>query len=310
MADWALGEQGVYHPLFEKHSTEPFTTPPIDTTTPHAWTEVKATTEHEYHGLWIQNPGGNNGAAGTVINGDYALYFAIGAAASEQMILDGLVINHVDHRHGDGSVFVPLYVPKGVRLSMGGMLVGGGSGISTLHVQVYGQTKGWHGEKGFTRSMRLGSSYHHNHFSNGDPVVYSRHLGSHITLPTTGSIDRSLANWEEVHNEVPFDVKYIMPYGHQASSTVNEFGHANAPANSGRSFFWELGIGAAGDEVAITPAYHQQIHVASFWNGEFNSLHPGLPCYIPRGSRLVARAVTNYATSSENGMSIFCHAFG
>jgi hypothetical protein len=309
MADWTLSEHGTYDNLWDKNVSLARPTPAIDSRDTQGWNEVAAATQRDYHGFWVQCTGGRDDGASTTLPSNYMLYLGIGSAGNEIQKCGGFHTSQTSNRHGEG-FYIPMYVPKGTRLSVGALEVSG-SGIQNYYLQIYGIAKGWHGEPGFTRYARIGSSVADDYFGDGgNPLTYEHHLGSWTKCGTAGSLDLSASSWFRMLESCPFDVKYIIPTGFCSRSSAHEFRKSGHAANSGRSYWFQIAQGASGSQQPITPILHHQTAAATNWVGNSLYQHPGFPCYIPRGTPISARCVTDYVTSTNNGMTIYFHAFG
>jgi len=308
MPDWTLFEQRHYDALCGSSLADSRPSLLMNNNAGN-WVEVTAAASRDYQGIWIQNPAGRDAGGGAFWQGNFFLYLAVGAAGSEQIIMDGIPFHATDNRHGDGGLHWPCYIPKGSRIAVSWMSASGNPPGDT-YMQIYGYYGGWHADKPWTRHLRLGTDWNDDHFGNGDPTSYDHQLGSLIELPAGGSTDIVTAEWQELNIYAPFDIKHIIPVGMPSRSTVNEIGDGLGAANSANFYYFEIGHGAVGSEVGVTSQLHKTVHIASSWNTEAPFVHPGMPCYIPRGSRIVARGVTNNSDGSDNGMSVFMYAFG
>jgi len=311
MADWALTDHAIYEALnpgdaVNSRPTNSYTF--RGTSASQEWNEFVATTTKDYHGLWLQCPLGRDSGAASSPGGSYFFNLGFGSAGNEVDVYMGHLIHSNSNRLGDGGTHIPLYIPAGTRLTLRPQLKGTAT-IAGIFLQVFGVTNGFHAHKSFSRHYRMGTDGHSDHFGNGDPVNYSHALGTRITLPTGGSQDLGAAPWHEIEDFCLFDTKYVIPVGHMCR-TSNDIESAEGPANSGRSYWFQLGIGDKGDEQPITPLMHHQIFLSSSWTGEYVSSHPGQPCYIARGQRVVARAITSNADVGDNNMTIWAHCFG
>lgn len=230
----------------------------ITTVTAHAsantkgsYVEIVATTSFPSIGLLFSFEQGS-------LSGDALLDIAIGAGGSEQPIIENMLVSGVSPLRLGASIFIPISIPSGSRISMRMQSATGGQAIFAALYPVGGSllTTG-----GFHRSVNLGAN-------TGDSGGVQVDPGG--TINTKGA-------YSELSSSLAIPVSYVLVMlGNQSNSVVS-----NARWNM------DIAIGAGGSEQVVIPDLHFATHTTT------DTIFPfffGFPVSIPQGQRISARA--------------------
>lgn len=199
-------------------------------------------------------------AIGDSGSGDYLIDIAIGAASSEVNLISNLLWSR---QLGSGgrtySVFIPIYVPAGVRLSARHQ---SSTGSNNLDIQAtLCGTKGL-----FPLPFKKVTSYGP---ATGDSGA--------VSIDPGGTINTKPATWTQIVAATTDEIHWlIISIGNQANAT-----------RTGASWLLDIGVGGAGAEVVKIPNLRLSAGTGA---DEMNPQYYSVPCYIPSGSRIAANA--------------------
>lgn len=273
--------------------------------------ELVASTARDYSGLYFMGCHQETAASSTP-NQVYWIDIFLGGAGSEYNF--GYTFNWYGRsgRLGDNGVFIPQFIPAGTRITLRAR----GEGAKTTggnYVDLYGVRRGWHGHRGFQRYFDLGTDSNYISLAGPGGPQTQRHLMGALTDPptfsTTADVEWSASSWYTICDHCPADVGYVIPRAWPSTSSNT---HEDNPsfANTGRYYAFQLGIGPDGSEEIIGQTFFQMWTTASSWGGQAPHTFPGFYCYIPRGSRVVARPVSSQTDSFDGYQSILLHCWG
>ena len=237
-----------------------------------SYADLFASTTYESYGLWINI--GNTGASAT--RTDAVMDIAIGAAGSEQIIVPNLLCGWRNVTSvAPMSLFLPLYIPKGVRLSA---RAGCATASKAIHVEAWlvGGTSD--------------AAARGNIFTGCDAygVTYTAGTVASGTSHTPGNTGAE-STWANVGSTTTRAYKgaLIVPQGSLATTTMTAI-----------SYHWELGISSTTIYECYTASATTEMVVGPL---------PGMPmpCAIPSGAQLQIRAEGS-GTSIAHDVGIYC----
>lgn len=211
----------------------------------------------------------------TTTNAPWALDLAVGGSGSERIIFpDYMFGGQTRLPHG---FYAPCAVSSGSRIAA--RVTSSGSGLSTrIYVTLLAPSPfGFPADAGNVAYL--------------GPTPSSATTYGTLITPGNGTF----SSWVQLSSSTPFDAKAIMVNTHSGEDT--------APTAS--TFQWQIGVGAAASEVVIVDK------VVAFAGGASDSEGPGpsywMPCQIPAGQRVSARALD---TGSGDSWNLGCWIFG
>lgn len=229
-----------------------------------AWTEMSASLPRNFAGFWLTAKINQDGTVGTTGgNSGLLIDFALGAASSEQLIVEGYRIGTYNRGSQIVDAYVPVALPKGQRLACRAQTAGASSAL--LGVSLLGVPSKMDGN---------GMSFSHG---KGIGASTSTSLGS----PLTGSGTSETA-WTEITSSTPFHAKALDML----------VGDNNDATNFNAHQLIDLAIGAAGSEVPIIEDWQQ----SSSGGESVPPANTGFPIDIPKGTRLSWRHQSTAAT--------------
>jgi hypothetical protein len=237
-----------------------------------SYAEVAASTSFDYAGIVVA-PGFNSALA------RYAIDIAVGAEASEQVILPDFLIgeNTLGPYH---PMFVPVGIPAGSRLAVRAQnsLAAGTNTLRFTGIGI-GANPRWPSPSS-TRAAALGFTSAGTKGTSIDPGGTAHTKGSWVeVVATTAEEYRGLYYAVTVNNN-----------GTTTGTTVSASTH----------WLFDIGIGGSGSEVAVIPNIH--------WSVITSKIHyknqSWYPVGIPAGSRLSVRCQCSVNTAVERIMDV------
>lgn len=206
--------------------------------------------------------------------GDYLLDIAIGAAASERIVIPNLSVT--GPAYSAGFYYFPVRLPGGVRLAARCQST---TASATLGVFVTVIGSGFLDLPGFNRVEALGAST-------------ADSGGTGLTNPT---VINTFPAWIQIGGATSFRYQWI----------VMAIGNQNIGSRtSGQRFLFEAGVGAGGAQRALLPA----VPLGTPTGGLVPSSSYGFPCDIPAGSALWGRYSS--AALTTLGADMFLYGVG
>lgn len=201
------------------------------------------------------------------------LDLAVGAAASEQVIVSNLLVTGNARKIGD-RVLLPLAVPAGSRIAARIQIIAASADAARVMLKLYG--------KSFLSSAPLGRM-------------------------TTYGDDTSDSGGVSVDPGASANTKGA--YSQIVASTTNEirmlwvlFGNAGNTAMADARFAFDIAIGAGGSEQILIPDIYVRVEddidaPISFVQGPFE-------CHIPSGTRLAARSQCSITDATDRLLDV------
>lgn len=202
-------------------------------------------------------------------SGDFLIDIAIGAAASEQVILANISTMSQAKNNEPRYFLVPLPVPAGTRISARAQATTGGLTIA-CNVTIIG---GAH-----IPALGVAVTYGVNTATSGGLTI------------DAGAVAGTKGAYGEITAATTRDIEWmvIMLSGNNTARSTYLFG-------------LDIAIGAAASEQVIVADLQLGTHSSS------DDLHPGfiaLPCHIPAGSRIAARVNCNGTDASDRLVAV------
>lgn len=237
-----------------------------------AYTQLIASTSFDYDSIMIQT-GVHDSAAGLGL-----LDIAIGAGGAEKVIVADLPFSSLTTRYTTGSLWLPLHVPKGSRMSA--RVHRSSAASKTIRVALLGCQGTSHGLPPFHRCTTYGTVLGSSRGSAIDPGAVANTLGTRVVL------DAATA----------FRIRCLIVYCGGRSAT----GGSNTTDNGA---LLTLDVGAAAAEVAIIPN-----GLTFAMDGSDDLWHPHshgpFLVDIPSGSRLSTQAQSDFTTVNARELNI------
>lgn len=239
-----------------------------------SWTQVVAATTDEWHGFYVQMT--TTGVSAT--NTARLVDIGIGAAGSEVVVVADMSMGHYSVPH---AVFIPLLIPKGVRVAVrsAGVIASDGKSVAIHGIAGVGACPPW--------IYRRCTTY-------GTDSANSR--GTAVNLPATANTDGA---WTQLVASTTYD--------HRAFMITVGLGRGGTTVTACNAAF-RIGVGGSGSEVDLTNYAWQYV------SGTSENYDPGrVPRWtaqqhsVPAGSRLSVAAKGNTASFAQWDVSI--HAF-
>lgn len=222
----------------------------VSNNTKGSWVQMIAATSYEANGFYIFLRGATNSC-------DYMYDIGIGAAASEQVIVENMTFSCQALRVAAG-VYIPLRIPTGSRISIRAQSNPGGSGALFT---IYLVANGLKDAEGFSRAVTLGANTADSGGVGVDPGG---------TINTKGS-------YAEIDAAIPMSIGWLI-------ICITNRNNATVTTNTG---LLDIAIGAGGSEQVVISS------LAYVIDAGIDTPEPqyyGFPISIPAGSRISARA--------------------
>ncbi len=226
-----------------------------------SWVGVVASTSFEADALLV-----GMAQAGNTLT--HLVDFAVGGSGSEQIIAADIL--HGGHGRMMTWAQLPVSIPAGSRIAA---RCQASTGSAQVQVRVVLIRQGLLGIPAGGRVATLGANTADSGGTQIDP----------------GAVGNTYGSWVEISASTPDDIAALLPrIGNIANS---------APTDSAANYYYDIGIGGAGSEVAIVDGF--PFSVSS--NGSYGGGGPPiwLPVSIPAGSRIAARAKANVTDATD-----------
>lgn len=236
------------------------------------YTTLIASTAYAVKGILIQP-----GTAGAGL--DYLIDIAIGAAASEVIIIPDLMTGS-----GTGSIsrqppwFFPIAIPAGSRISARSQCTLAGSNIR-LKVHLLGDLPG--GMEPFGKVLHYGIVAATSQGTTIDPGGVANTKGAWVALTAATTYATKALFWDQ-------------------SNLVQG-------TRSSADWMLDIGVGAAASEVVIVPNMHIEASTTDDYNVHGPS--PLLAVSIPAGTRIAARCMSSLITATVRNLAIGVYCF-
>lgn len=227
-----------------------------------SWVELTSATAREAVGLLVNIGRGHTAGA------DFLVDIGIGAAASETVLIPNLKGDNGSNLLGPGTIYIPIGVPAGTRLSARCQCTSA-SGISRVQVvAVYG---GWVGQP---------------------PLAVVTDHGSAVADSGGVSVDPGgTANTKGSYSQIVASTSRAM------KAMIIGIGNQNNGSRTIADFLLDLAIGAAASETIIVADLHLE---ASASDDAMRPVFVGpIPISIPAGTRLAARAACTIIDATD-----------
>jgi hypothetical protein len=220
-----------------------------------AYAQLVAATTYAAEGIMV--------VATTKGTADYLIDIAIGAAASEQVVVPNIAASGATYL--SRVYFFPVKIPAGVRVAARSQASTASAAIS-VHIGLV--SSGFLGIPGYHRVEALGA----NTTDSG---------GGALTAP---GVINTMSAWAQIGGATAFPYKWIVPsIGDQAITA----------RTSGQRYMFEVGIGAGGAQSLLIPGIPAGTSSTSF----ADSGRCGFPINVPAGSSLWGRYSSSALTT-------------
>jgi hypothetical protein len=231
-----------------------------------SYAQLIATTTQRMDGFWFHWM--------SITNTDGLVDVAIGASGSEALVVENMAIASAN---ACDSVWVPLEIPKGVRVAVRWQAV---TASSTIHVGLSALLGGFRTPRAFQRAATFGAN-----------TATSRGVSV-----DAGGTANTFGAWTEIVAATAFPLRALY-VGHQRTGDFTQIVQV----------LLDIGYGAAGGEITLI---HQ---LMGYNDGTDNRKTPTgtHPVHVPAGSRLVARLrADNNANNANRRASVSLIGFG
>lgn len=277
MPDWPRSFGGVqyFESVGQVSSNGTGLTAPASANTKGAWQQITAATDKDWDGFHVQVLVGQ----GTL---DVLIDIGIGAAASEQVILENVLISSPNVGAGDGYTAAHFYVPLPVKA--GTRVAGRYQTSSTTNDEVFVLLEGAAGDSFSALSLGRATTYGASTADSGGTSV-----------DCGGSINTKGA-WSQLSAAIANPIRHaLVCFGNQANN-----------ARTNVSFLVDVGVGAAAAEVVVVPNMYVRAR-------QFDDLL--VPPFAERsmtaqsGQRLAARAQCQTADATDRLVDVVVIGF-
>ena len=240
------------------------------------WTQLIASTTFDAQGFllgWEPNDS-------TILNAEGLFDIGIGPDGSVRVVVNHLLISWSSGsgRQMEGHGYFPVSIPAGTRISgrSQATTISLGVNISSLVMVA--------GDQGFAECTTFGSNAGTSDGTGVDPGASAGTKGA----------------WQQMVASTPHDI-FAISYGITRDGVDRTLSVAR-----GRL---DIGVGANPNEVVVIPDL-------PFWSQSSQDMHfpfhgaGPIPCYIPAGSRLVARTVSSINTAGDRVPGVVLYGFG
>lgn len=199
---------------------------------------------------------------------DYLIDIAIGAAAAEVNIIDNFLWTDRGASNFDaGTVFIPLEIPAGVRLSARVQATTGGTAV---RVGITLVSAGFIGKQSLQVCTTYGAATGDSGGTSIDP----------------GGTANTFGAWVQISAAVTRPIRYlVICLGNQANTDRLQ-----------ASYKFEVGTGAGAAEVTLVPSLY------FMGNSVVDNLFPRIfafPCHVPLGARVAVRAMSSINDATD-----------
>lgn len=226
-----------------------------------SWTEIVSAAPFEVDGFMVF-------LRGALDSCDSLIDIAIGAAASEQVIVSNIAFTQRAAERAATSFWVPLKIPSGQRISARCQTTTGTS--NSIFIYLVPVASGLKNAPSWGRAVALGAVTADSGGTSVDPGG---------TINTKGS-------YSELTASLDIDVEWIV---------VNITNQANTAATTAL-FLMDIAIGAGGSEQVIVPNLHFIIDAAP---DTPMPQHLSFPVSIPKGQRVSVRAQSSINDATD-----------
>lgn len=264
MADWALaGGSGTETAgVTAATSVGVAVTAAATANTKGAWAELTPATGRDAVGLLINIGRGHTASA------DFLVDIGVGASGSEAVTVPNLKGDNGSNLLGPGTVYVPIGVPAGTRLSARCQCTSA-SGVSRVQVvAVYGS---WVAQP---------------------PLSVVTDYGTASATSGGVSVDAGgVANTKGSYSQI------VASTSRACKAIIVGIGNQNNSSRTNADFLLDLAIGAAASEIIIVADLHLE---ASANDDAMRPVYVGpIPLSIPAGTRIAARAACTIIDASD-----------
>lgn len=222
-------------------------------------------------------------AIGIGVETDYLVDLAIGAAGSEVVIAENLLVcgaSSSGYRVAVYAFHLPVQIPAGVRIAARCQALGASSGA--LHVNCSLLAQGLLPSSPLSRVTTYGADTSDSGGVSVDP----------------GGSANTKGAWSQLAASTRPAGLLVVAFGNQANI-----------ARSAGNFMVDIGVGAAGAEVVVIP--NLALKASASGAGVTIALEPlvfpPLPVAVPAGARLAARAQSNNTDATDRLLDVVCY---
>lgn len=277
MPDWPRGFGGAqyFESVGQVSSNGTQLSAPASANTKGSWQQIVAATDKDWDGFKVQILVGQ----GTL---DVLVDLAIGAAASEQVILENVLVSSPNIGSGDGYTAAHFYCPLPIKA--GTRVAGRYQTSSTTNDEVFVILEGcpgtWLSTLGLTRATTYGAAT----------------ADSGGTSVDSGAVANTKGSWAQLSAAITNPMRYaVVCVGNQANA-----------ARTNTSFLVDLGIGAAASEVVAVPNLYYRAR-------QFDDLivppFTDVPLSVGVGQRLVARCQSQITDATDRLLDVVVIGF-
>jgi len=214
---------------------------------------------------------------------NYLVDIALGASGSESIIVENLFFSNIDSLWPLEDVHIPIFVPKGSRISVRAQSSGTSRNLYNGSIDLEFGGSRFYTNNYFTKVITLGAAYAG---------------ATDLTAIDPGSSANTYGAWYEFSSNLPFDCKGVL----LMVSTL-----LNTSRTNDTNWFVQVGVGASGNEQPIID------DSGLYWKVETKFILPFYRFYhisIPKGSRVAIRCRSNVTGHPARLTSLGLYCFG